>query len=494
MLSPVKIQQLVEDYFKTKGLPRSPAVTFEDVAIVDLYSDIPTRSSIKDTRGHLAQNIFLNTPTVSSNMDTVTESRMAIAMARLGGIGFIHQFLPIEKRCKEVELVKRADSGVVDNPLLGFPSMRLKEAKDRMKLYNISSLLVVDEKTRKLLGILAHRDYQFERDQSKRIVTLMTKTKLITAPYGTPLEKARALLEKYKIEKLPLVDKAGRIRGLMTGKDIQKVREFPDASRDAKGHLLVGGTVGIGSAAVADAQALRQAGADVIVVDTARGNSKRMAEVLQALRKHLGKKVPLVAGNVDTAEGALHLIEAGADCIKVGIGGGAACKTRMGPGVGIPQITATAQCAAVANHSGIPIMTDSGIKVSSDFCKALTAGASTVMLGRLLAGTEETPGAPFYEDGEKWKIYRGSASLEFQLSRLDRDQRDSPVRTPEGVPMRVRYKGEVRWVVDELMGHLRSSMSYVGAWTMAEFHQKARFIWQTTSGFDEGKPHGLTSK
>ena len=380
MLNQQKVDKLIADYFKIKGLPREPALTFEDVTIIDLYSDIPSRSAIKNTRGQLAQHITLATPITSANMDTVTEARMAITMARLGGIGFVHQFLPIEKRCQEVELVKRADSGVVENPLLGFASMHLKEAKARMKLYNISSLLIVDEKTRKLQGILTHRDYQFERDESKRILSLMTKSSLITAPYGISLEKARTILEKHKIEKLPLVDKAGRLRGLMTTKDIRKAREFPDASRDSKGHLLVGGTVGIGRAATEEAQALCQVGADVIVVDTARGNSQRMIEVLRALRTRLGKKVPLIAGNVDTPEGVLRLIEAGADCVKVGIGGGAACKTRMGPGVGIPQITATAQCAAVANEYNIPIMTDSGIKSSADFCKALAAGASCVMM------------------------------------------------------------------------------------------------------------------
>ncbi|KKU11950.1 MAG: Inosine-5'-monophosphate dehydrogenase [Parcubacteria group bacterium GW2011_GWC2_45_7] len=483
------MDRLINDYFKAKGLPVTPALTFEDITIVDKFSDIPTRSAIKDTRGRLAQNMYLNAPIISANMDTITESAMAIALARLGGIGFIHQFLPIDKRCQEIERVKRADSGIVEKPLLGLPSMTLKEAKSRMKLYNISSLLVVDEKTKKLVGILSHRDYQFERDESKRITDLMTRTKLVTALYDISLEKARAILSKHKVEKLPLVDKAGRLRGLMTTKDIQKTLEFPIASRDRKGRLLVGGTVGIGNGVIDEVEALLNSEIDVIMIDTARGNSKRMIEIIMALRKKFGKQVPFVAGNVDTVEGAVRLIEAGVDCVKVGIGGGSACKTRMGPGIGLPQITAVAQCAALAQHYGIPIIADGGIKNSSDFCKALAVGASGVMLGGLLSGTEETPGRPFYEDGEKWKIYRGSASLEFQLSRIDRDESDAPMRTPEGVPKRVRYKGEARFVVDELMGHLRSSMSYVGAWTLEEYHEKATCVWQTTSGFAEGKPH-----
>jgi len=229
------MDRLINDYFKAKGLPVTPALTFEDITIVDKFSDIPTRSAIKDTRGRLAQNMYLNAPIISANMDTITESAMAIALARLGGIGFIHQFLPIDKRCQEIERVKRADSGIVEKPLLGLPSMTLKEAKSRMKLYNISSLLVVDEKTKKLVGILSHRDYQFERDESKRITDLMTRTKLVTALYDISLEKARAILSKHKVEKLPLVDKAGRLRGLMTTKDIQKTLEFPIASRDRKG-------------------------------------------------------------------------------------------------------------------------------------------------------------------------------------------------------------------------------------------------------------------
>ncbi len=485
------IDKLVEDYLEIKGLPQSPAVTFEDVTIVDLYSDIPSRSSIKDTKGRMAQHIYLNTPVVSANMDTVTESQMAISIARMGGLGFVHQFLPIDKRVREIELVKRADSGVVAKPLTATPDMTLKEALLLMASYKISSLLVVDEKTRKLVGILAHRDYQFEPDDSKKVGFLMKKTGLVTAPPRKKKEKARQLLFKHKIEKLPLVDASGRIKGLITSKDLEKVMKFPKASRDKKGRLLVGGSVGIADSVLEEIEKLLKAEADVSLVDTARGNSVRLTETLKRIRRKFGKKLPLVAGNVDTPEGVMKLIEAGVDGIKVGIGGGSACKTRRGPGVGVPQISAIAESFAVSSQYGIPLISDGGIKGSSDFAKAIVAGADSVMVGGILAGTEETPGKPFYEDGEKWKIYRGSASIEFQLSRLDRDEREAFIRTPEGVPKRVKYKGEVASVIEELMGHLYSSMSYVGAWSLKEFQKRGRFRWQTLSGLEEGKPHDV---
>jgi len=484
------IKKAVEEYLELKGLPKTPALTFEDVTIVDLYSEIPSRSSIENTRGYLTKDIYLETPICSSNMDTVTEHQMAIAMARLGGIGFIHQFLPIEKRKKEIEMVKRADSGIIEKPLTVTPDTTLKQAKELMAAYKISSLLVVDE-NKKLAGILANRDYNFETDDSKKVGVLMKKTGLITAPPRTNPEKAKQILFKHKIEKLPLIDKRGFIKGLITTKDLAKVTKFPKASRDKKGHLLVGATVGIANDILGEIEELLKAGTDVILVDTARGNSSRLVEVLKRIRRRFGKKLPLVAGNVDTADGVLTLIQAGVDGIKAGIGGGSACKTRMGPGVGVPYITAIAECYAIASKFNIPLMSDGGIKNSSDLAKILVAGADTAMMGGLLAGTEETPGKPFYEDGEKWKIYRGSASIEFQMSRIDRDERENFIRTPEGVPKRVKYKGEVANVVEELIGHLNSAMSYVGAWTLKEFRKKGTFRWQTLAGYEEGKPHDV---
>lgn len=482
------LRATVNSYLDEKGLPKDIAVTFDDVTILDFKSNIPSRSSITDTRSCLAKNIFLNTPIVSANMDTITESRMAIALARLGGLGFIHQFLPIEKRAQEVRRVKRADSGIIESPFTISPEATLREARE-ITGDGPAGLLVVDPTTQKLVGVLTARDVRFERMDEKRVAEVMTHMPLITAPSGTTLEQARLILQKNKIEKLPLVDGEGRVAGLITSKDLLKIEQFPKALRDEKGHLMVGATIGVSGKFVEEAEALARAGADVILIDTARGFSTRLEEAIKAVRNALGESMAIVAGNVDTAEGTLMLIAAGADAIKVGIGPGAVCKTREGPGVGTPQITAVAECVAIAQKYGIPVIADGGIRGGAHFCKALAAGASSVMLGWMLAGTDETPGQPFYEDGEKWKIYRGSASLEFQLSRLDREESER-IRASEGVPSRVRYKGEVSAVMHELMSYLRSSMSYVGAWTLEEYRQKSKFRRQTTSGFEEGKPYG----
>lgn len=474
-------------YLKEKGLPNDIAVTFEDVAILDFKSDIPSRSSITDTRSRIAKDIYLNIPIVSANMDTVTESRMAIALARLGGLGFIHQFLPIERRIEEIKKVKRADSGVIENPFSIGLDATVGQAKEMMKNFQVSGLLVIDDSTQKLAGIITSRDIRFETLNEKRVAEVMTHSPLITAPPGTTLEQARITLKRNKIEKLPLVDENDRVVGLIVAKDILKIEQYPHALRDYKGRLIVGATIGVSGDYLSEAQSLRRAGADIILIDTARGFSTRLEEAIKILRAELGEHVPIVAGNIDTPEGTLMLIEAGIDAIKVGIGPGAVCKTREGPGVGTPQITAIAECAAIAKKYNIPIIADGGIRGGADFCKAVAAGANAVMMGWMFAGCEETPGEPFYEDGEKWKIYRGSASLEFQLSRLDRDEIER-VRAPEGVPRRVRYKGEAAPVVNELMGYLRSSMSYVGSWTLEEFIINSRFRRQTASGFEEGKP------
>lgn len=481
------LSHVVRSYLEEKGLPQDIAVTFDDVTLLDFYSDIPSRSSITDTSSRFAKDIWLNTPIVSANMDTITEAKMAIALARLGGLGFIHQFLPIERRVQEIKKVKRADSGIIEHPLTIHPEATLREAKEMMGEDGPAGLLVIDPATEKLVGIITARDVRFEKMDDKRVAEVMTHAPLITAPPGTTLEQARVILQKNKIEKLPLIDENERVVGLITSKDILKIEQFPQALRDEKGHLRVGAAVGVSGNFLAEAEALRRAGADVILIDTARGFSSRLEGAVRAVRDALGEDTPIAAGNIDTPEAALMLIEAGADAVKVGIGPGAVCKTREGPGVGTPQITAIAECVAVCRKYDIPVIADGGIRGGAHFCKALAAGASSVMLGWLLAGTEETPGEPFYEDGEKWKIYRGSASLEFQLSRLDRDETER-IRASEGVPRRVRYKGEVKLVVDELMGYLRSSMSYVGAWTLEEYRQKAKFRRQTTAGYEEGKP------
>lgn len=480
------VQSLIRSYLSDKGLLSDVALTFEDVTIIDLKSDIPSRSSITDTRAHLGKDIFLNIPVISANMDTITESRMAIALARLGGIGFIHQFLPIERRVEELKKVKRADSGVIEHPLTIGPSATVRQACETMNAFQISGLLVVDEETGTLVGIITSRDIRFETIGEKRVAEVMTHS-LITAPRGTTVEQARVILKKNKIEKLPIVDEENHVIGLITAKDILKIQQFPNALRDQKGHLMVGATVGVSKNYGEEAEELVASGADLIMIDTARGFSTRLEECVKTLRRTLGDRIPLVAGNVDTPEGALMLIDAGVDAVKVGIGPGAVCKTREGPGVGIPQITAIAETVAVARAYGIPIIADGGIRGGASFCKALAAGASAVMLGWMFAGCDETPGEPFYESGEKWKMYRGSASLEFQLSRLDRDEQEK-IRASEGVPRRVHYKGETSLVVNELMSYLRSSMSYVGAWTLEEYRRKTKFRRQTVSGFEEGRP------
>lgn len=485
----VSLRDTVSRYLKEKGLPEDIALTFEDVTILDQKSDIPSRSAITDMRTRLGKNFFLNIPVVSANMDTVTESQMAIALARLGGLGFIHQFLPIERRVQEIKKVKRADSGIIENPLTIAPEASVRDAKNLMQQFQVSGLLVIDQETEELAGIVSSRDIRFETTEDKRVAEVMTHTPLITAPQGTTVEQARVILKKNKIEKLPIVTEDHKIVGLITAKDILKREQFPQALRDHKGHLAVGGTIGVSGDYLAEAMALAHAGADVMLIDTARGFSTRLEEAVRRMREHLGEQFPLVAGNVDTPEGALMLIEAGVDAIKVGIGPGAVCKTREGPGVGTPQVTAVAESVAIARRYETSVIADGGIRGGADFCKAIAAGANAAMLGWILAGTEETPGEPFYEDGAKWKVYRGSASLEFQLARTDRFETEK-IRSPEGVPTRVRYKGEVAAVVHELMSYLRSSMSYVGSWTLEEYRNNARFRRQTISGFEEGKPRG----
>lgn len=485
------IRTIVNSYLAKKGLLGDLALTFDDVVILDFKSDIPSRSSITDTSSRIAKDIFLNIPITSANMDTITDARMAVALARLGGLGFIHQFLPIEKRVAEVKKAKRADSGIIENPMSISPEATLADAKKLMESLQISGLLVLDAVSERLVGILTSRDIRFEHANEKRVAEVMTHSPLITAPPGTNPDHARLILKNNKIEKLPIVDENGRVRGLITAKDILKIEQFPHALRDEKGHLRVGATVGISGDFIKEAGELASAGADVILVDTARGFSLRLEEAIKKIRSALGPDLPIVAGNVDTPQGALMLIEAGADCIKVGIGPGAVCKTREGPGVGIPQITAVAECVAIAERYNIPIIADGGIRGGAHLCKTLATGANAAMIGWMFAGTEEAPGEPFYEDGEKWKIYRGSASLEFQLSRLDRDDPSAggeQIRAPEGVPRRVRFKGETANVINELMWYLRSSMSYVGTWTLDEYREKTKFRRQTASGFEEGRP------
>jgi IMP dehydrogenase len=491
MYTETQQNSIVKKYLSKKGLPFNLGLTFEDVTIIDQYSAISSRADIPKIQTRLAEGVILHAPIISANMDTVTESKMAIALARLGGMGVIHQFLPIQKRIEEVKKVKRADNFIIENPISISADASIRKAKKLMELYQISTLLVAQESTKKLLGILSNRDTRFETNDERPVKDIMTPMPLVTASPLISVQEAKKIFHATKKEKIPLIDANGYIKGLITAKDILKTTQFKDAFRDKKGRLGVGVAVGIGDEMLSETEQLLDAGADMIIIDTARGNSERLVSKIKEVRKKFGKDIALMAGNVDTPDGVERLARAGADCIKVGIGGGAACKTRRGPGVGIPQVTAIATAAAMAEKMKCTIIGDGGIKNSSDFCKALGAGAYATMIGGLFGGTEEAPGKVFYEDGKEWKVYRGSASVEFQLSRLDRNDPEKALRTPEGVAKRVPYKGSVQFVVQELMGHLRSSLSYAGTPTIDEFRHKARFLQQTLAGLEEGKPHDV---
>lgn len=484
----------IEKYLKRKGIPRHIAVTFEDVTIVDIYSKIYSRSDqYIDTGSDLGKGIFLKRPIFSANMDTITESKMAIAMARLGGCGAIHQFLPIEKRVAEVQKVKRADSFIVRNPLTISQEATIRTARAVMNDYQISGLIVTDQNSGEIAGILSQRDIRWTDDEDRVKNRMTPLSELITAPSTITVEEAKKIFYEERIEKLPLLDinNLKKCVGLITASDLLKFEKYRFAFRDKKGRLGVAAAVGVGNTMLKEIEALLNAETDLIVIDTARGNSERLRNAIREARKTFGDEFVLVAGNVDTPQGIEMLYDAGVDIPKVGIGGGAACKTRQGPGVGIPQLWAIATSAAVARKYKKSFIADGGIKAPADYCKALAAGADAVMIGGVFGGTEETPGKTFYEDGQKWKIFRGSASLEFQNSRDDRESDLNYIRPPEGVSRRVKYKGEIENVIFELIGYQFSAMSYVDAKNMKENHTKAYFQWQTDAGDNEGKPHDV---
>ncbi len=475
----------ISKYFRKKGLPEKPALTFNDVVIRDNFSSIRSRSNISNLRTRLAKNFWLNIPIVSANMDTVTDSKMAIALARLGGIGFIHQFFSLDDRMKEINKVKRADNAIIEEPVKIGHHSTLGQAKELMAKYGISSILVVDEKN-ELRGILTSRDYRFKYDNDIFASSVMTKMPLVTAFPNVTRSEAEKLLEKNKIEKLPLIDKNGVLVGLITAKDMLKEKSYPLAVRDEKGRLCVGVTLRLYSHYIHEAEILLKAGADILLLDTARANSELAQNAVSEIKYHF-PKTPLIAGNIDTPEAAIMLIKAGVDCLKVGIGPGSACKTRDVAGVGIPQLTAITSCAAITKKKNISLVADGGIRNGADLSKALAAGADAAMIGGLFAGTDESPGELFRDANQQWKIYRGSASLEHQLDRIESGSLDA-IRSPEGVPRRILYTGSVKNVIGELLDGLRSSMSYVGAADLKEFWEKSEFVWQTTGGYEEGKP------
>ncbi|MFN4294579.1 MAG: IMP dehydrogenase [Thermoflexales bacterium] len=466
------------------------ALTFDDVLLTPGYTEV--LPSEVDTRAKLTANITLNIPVLSAAMDTVTEARMAIALAREGGIGVIHRNLTVERQAAEVDKVKRSESGMIVDPITLPPEATLREAEAIMARYRISGVPVT--RNHKLVGILTNRDIRFAEpsDYDRPVSEFMTSERLITAPVGTTLEQAQAILAKHRIEKLPLVDAQGNLKGLITVKDIQKRRDYPNAATDARGRLLCAAAVGVGRDAEVRARELIGAGADVIVIDTAHGHSKGVLDTIPRI-KRLGN-VCVIAGNVVTKEGVRALVEAGADAVKVGVGAGSICTTRIISGAGMPQITAIMDCAEEAARTGIPIIADGGIKYSGDLVKALAAGASTVMLGSLLAGLDESPGDVVLYEGRRFKDYRGMGSLG-AMQGLGRDRYGSGQAggkvVPEGIEGRVPYKGSLRDYIYQLIGGLRSGMGYVGARNLDELRAKARWVRITSAGLTESHAHSV---
>ena len=463
-------------------------LTFDDVLLIPAASDVLPADIDLHTR--LTRKITLNIPVMSAAMDTVTESRMAIALAREGGIGIIHKNMSIGAQAEQVDMVKRSENGVITNPFWLGPGHTLAEADELMAKYRISGVPICDNG--KLIGIITNRDMKFETDMSQLIDHVMTKDNLVTAPEGTTLQEAREILRKHKIEKLPIVDKDFRLKGLITIKDIDKAQVYPNSARDEKGRLLVGAAIGVTADVLDRVAALLEAGADVLCLDSAHGHSRNILECVKRI-KSLYPDVQLVAGNVATAEGTRALIEAGADCVKIGIGPGSICTTRVVAGIGVPQITAVFDAAQVAAEYDVPIIADGGIKYSGDIAKAIAAGANVVMLGSLLAGCEESPGDTEVYQGRQFKVYRGMGSLGAMASgSKDRYfQQNNKKLVPEGVEGRVPYKGPVSETIYQMMGGLRAGMGYCGCPTVDDLRQNARFTQITAAGLRESHPHDI---
>ena len=463
-------------------------LSFDDVLLVPRRSDIMPRDVILSAK--LTKLIRLNIPLLSSAMDTVTEAEMAISMAREGGIGIVHRAMPPEAQAKEIEKVKKSESGMIIDPVTIAPEAPISDALDVMKMYKISGVPVTVKG--KLIGILTNRDLKFETDFTKRVSDVMTKDNLITASIGTDLDKASKLLHKYKIEKLPIVDKKSNLKGLITIKDIEKRLNYPTACKDDMGRLRVGAAVGVGQDAMRRAKMLIEQGVDVLVIDTAHGHTRSVIDTLKQLKKTFTAQV--IAGNVATGEAVKDLAEAGADAIKVGIGPGSICTTRIVAGSGVPQITAIMQCFSTAKRLKVPLIADGGIKFSGDVIKALAAGASSVMIGSLFAGTEESPGETILYQGRSYKVYRGMGSLGAMQYAKDRYmQADVEKRklVPEGVEGRVPYKGPLSDSAHQLIGGLRSGMGYCGAKDLDALRKNAKFIRITNAGLKESHVHGV---
>ncbi len=466
------------------------ALTFDDVLLLPNYSEV--LPSEVDVKTRLTRQIILNIPLLSAAMDTVTESELAKALAREGGIGIIHKNLPIKEQAHQVELVKRTENGIIEDPITIGLEECVEKANYLMAEYKIGGLPVVDQEGH-LLGIITNRDIRFERNQLRKVKELMTKREhLIVEKPGISLEKAKEILHENRIEKLPLVDENNKFVGLITIKDVLSVIEHPNASRDSKGRLLVGAAVGTSPDTLERVEALVKAGVDVIVVDTAHGHSKKVIETVKMIKEHF-KNLPVIAGNVATPEATEELIKAGVDAVKVGIGPGSICTTRIVAGIGVPQLTAVLDCSEIAKKYDVPIIADGGIRFSGDIVKALAAGAETVMLGSIFAGTEESPGETILYQGRKYKVYRGMGSIgAMKAGSADRYfQGGSDKFVPEGVEGMVPYKGLVKDVVFQLVGGLRSGMGYLGARNIKELYEKARFVQITPAGVKESHAHDV---
>jgi IMP dehydrogenase len=474
-------------------------LTYDDVLLLPGQSDVLPSNVTTTTK--LSRNISINIPLISSAMDTVTEARMAIAMARQGGLGIIHRNLSIEDQTSQVDLVKRSEAGMVSHPVTTTPYATIQEVDDLCGKYRVSGLPVVDE-DEKLVGIVTNRDMRFVLEVQRTttlVKDVMTSMPLIVGKVGINPDEAMALLAQHRIEKLPLVDENNRLRGLITVKDFDKSEKYPNAAKDGAGRLLVGAAVGVGADAWERSMALIEAGADLLVVDTAHGHNSAVLEMIKRLKgEPFAKATDIIGGNIATTEGAQAIIDAGADGIKVGVGPGSICTTRVVAGVGVPQITAVHLASLAARKAGIPVIADGGLQYSGDIPKALVAGASSVMLGSLLAGTDEAPGDITYVGGKQYKTYRGMGSLGAMQARSyskDRYFQDDVLRedklVPEGVEGRVPYRGTVASVVHQLIGGLRASMGYVGAGSVSELKEKGKFVRITAAGLRESHPHDI---
>ncbi len=472
-------------------IPPEEAYSFDDVLLIPNYSDVLPNDVNISTR--LTRNLTLNIPIVSAAMDTVTEARVSISMAREGGIGFIHRNMSVKSQVMEVNKVKKSESGMIIDPVTIHPDQRAHEVLDLMEQLRISGVPVI--KDAKLIGIVTNRDLRFETALEKRVSEVMTKENLITVSEGITLEESKKLLHKHRIEKLPVVDKKGELVGMITKKDIEKIKRYPHACKDVMGRLRVGAAVGVGSDMEERTEALLKAGADVILIDTSHGHSKNVTDAVKVL-KGTFKEIDLIAGNVGTSKGAEDLMNAGVDGVKIGIGPGSICTTRMVAGAGIPQITAIMNCRSRSSKTGVPLIADGGIKYSGDVTKAIAAGAHCVMIGSLFAGTEESPGELILYQGRSYKVYRGMGSIEaMKKGSKDRyyqeETEEGDKLVPEGIVGRVPYRGSLSANIFQLLGGLKAGMGYVGCRTLEDLREKARFVKISPAGLRESHVHDV---